>query len=49
MKFEHSSISNFHKQELVAPVVMLFMIYKGEKYRVGGLGTGHVGVGSGNS
>ncbi len=48
MKFEHSLISNFHKEGLVAPVVMLFMTCQGERYCVDGFGTGHVGVGSGD-
>lgn len=48
MKFEHSSIPNYHKQGLVASVVMLFMICEGEKYCVGGLDMCHVGIGLGN-
>lgn len=49
MKLKYSPISNFYKQELVASVVMLFMICKGERYCVDGPNTGDVGIEQGSS
>lgn len=45
MKLEHSSISNFHKQRLVASVIMLFMINLGKSYCISSSGTSNVGIG----
>ena len=47
MEFEYCSVSNLHKQGLVAPVVVPLMICKGKRYCVGGSGKGDIGVGQG--
>ena len=47
MESEHCPVSNPHKQKLVALVVVLFMICKGKRYRVGGSGMGDIDVGQG--
>ena len=47
MEFEHCPVPNFHKQGLVASIVILFMTCKGKRYCVGGFDMGDVGVGQG--
>lgn len=48
MKFKYYLISKFHKQGLIAPIVIIFLICESKKYCVSGLGMGHLGVGSGS-
>lgn len=45
MELKYYSVSNLYKQGLVTPVIVLFIICKGERYCVGGFGIGDIGVG----
>ncbi len=49
IELDHRLVPNFHKQGLVAPVVVLLTIRESEWYCVGGSGTGDVGVGQGGA
>lgn len=42
MKLEYSSISNFHKKEIMAFVIILFMICESKRYYVNNPGIGNM-------